>query len=198
MRTVRPRLDMSALINELCERDVPEIDWEKLAVDNSSVYDIYTRLKLDEEKVRAGRETKVKRMLLEFEVYDEVNEQQASGKRIWNGAWLDSQKRPGLVRSRLVVNEVRGASKREDVFAATPPLAAMRFILSRAASRGHGRCLGLWDVSVAFFHATIEEEVFVRSPKNMRKVKTIWRLLKATYGTQVASSRWHFCARNIV
>ena len=36
MRTVRPRLDMSALINELCERDVPEIDWEKLAMDNSS------------------------------------------------------------------------------------------------------------------------------------------------------------------
>ena len=26
MRTVRPRLDMSALINELCERDVPEIN----------------------------------------------------------------------------------------------------------------------------------------------------------------------------
>ena len=179
MRTVRPRLDMSALINELCERDVPEIDWEKLAVDNSSVYDIYTGLKMDEEQVRAGRETEVKRML-EFEVYEEVNEQQAHGKRIWNSAWLDSQKRPGLVRSRLVVNQVRGASKREDVFAATPPLAAMRFILSRAASRGHGRCLGLWDVSVAFFHATIEEEVFVRPPKNMRKDKTIWRLM---YGT---------------
>ena len=54
MRTVRPRLDMSALINELCKRDVPEIDWEKLATDNSSVYDIYTELKLDEEQVRAG------------------------------------------------------------------------------------------------------------------------------------------------
>ena len=39
MRTVRPRLDMSALINELCERNVPEIDWEKFAMDNSSVYD---------------------------------------------------------------------------------------------------------------------------------------------------------------
>ena len=45
MRTIRPRLDMSALINELCERDVTEIDWEKLAMDNSSVYDIYTGLK---------------------------------------------------------------------------------------------------------------------------------------------------------
>ena len=60
-----------------CERDVPEIDWEKLAMDNSTVYDIYTGLKLDEEPVRAGRETEVKRML-EFEVCEEVNEQQAT------------------------------------------------------------------------------------------------------------------------
>ena len=82
MRTVRPRLDMSALINELCERDVPEIDWEKLALDSSSVYDIYTGVKLDEEQVRAGRETEVKRML-EFEMYEEVNEEQVRGKRIW-------------------------------------------------------------------------------------------------------------------
>ena len=59
MGTVRPLLDMSALINELCERDVPEIDWERLAMDNSSVYDIYTGLKLGEEQVRAGRETHV-------------------------------------------------------------------------------------------------------------------------------------------
>ena len=181
-RTVRPRLDMSALTTELCERDVPESDREKLAVDNSSVYDIYTGLKLDEGQVKAGRETEVKRML-EFEVCDEVSEEQARGKRIWNSAWLDSQKRPGLERSRLVVNPVRGACKREDVFAATPPLPAMRFILSRAASRGHGRCLGLWDASVAFFHAAIEEEVFVRPPKKMRKDKTFWKLLRATYGT---------------
>ena len=51
-RTVRPRLDMSALVSVLCERDVPEIDWEKLAVDNSSVYHICTGLKLDEEQVK--------------------------------------------------------------------------------------------------------------------------------------------------
>ena len=190
MRTVRPNLDMSALLNELCERDVPEIDWEKLAMVNNSVYDIYTGLKLDEEQVRAGgRETEAKRML-EFEVYEEANEEQAHGKRIWNSVWLDSQKSPGLVRSRLVVNQVRGASMRGDVFAATPPLATMHFILSRAASRGHGRCLSLWDVSVAFFHATTEEEVFDRPPKNMRKDKTIWRLLKAMCGTEFASSRW--------
>ena len=133
--------------------------------------------------------------MLEFEVYEEVSEELARGKRIWNSAWLDSQKKPGLVRSRLVVNQVRGACKREHVFAGTPPLAAMRFVLSRAASRGHGRCIGLWDVSAAFFYATIEEEVFVRPPKNMRKDKTIWKLLKAMYGTQVESSRWQKLVR---
>ena len=105
-----------------------ELTWEKLALDNSSVYDIYTGLKMDEEQARAGRETEVKRML-EFEVYEEVNEQQAHVKRKSGTVlgWIH-RKRPGLVRSRLVVNQVRGASKREDVFAATPPLAAMRFI----------------------------------------------------------------------
>ena len=52
---------MSALISELRERDVPAIDWEKLALDNSSVYDICTGLKLCEELVRAGREIEVKK-----------------------------------------------------------------------------------------------------------------------------------------
>ena len=31
----------------------------------------------------------------------------------------------------------------------------------------------LWDVSVAFFHATIEEEVFVRPPKNQDHLETL-------------------------
>ena len=61
-------------------------------MDNSSVYDIHIGLKVDEEQVRVGRETEVKRML-EFEVYEEVNEQQAHGKRIWNSAWLVSQEK---------------------------------------------------------------------------------------------------------
>ena len=102
-RTVRPRLETSTLINELCERDVPEIDWEKLDEDNSSVFDIHTALRRDEAQVKAGRETESKRML-EFEVYEEVSEKLANGKRIWNNAWLDSRKKTGPMRSRLVVN----------------------------------------------------------------------------------------------
>ena len=53
-RTVRPRLDMSALISELCERDVPEIDWEKLGENRSSVFDIHTGLHPDGAQVKSG------------------------------------------------------------------------------------------------------------------------------------------------
>ena len=48
-------------------------------MDNSSVYDIFTGSKLDEGQVNAGRETEVNGML-EFEVYEEVSEEQARGK----------------------------------------------------------------------------------------------------------------------
>ena len=163
-RPVRPRLDMSALISELCERDMPEVDSGKLGENSSSVFDTHAGLKLDGARVKAGRETEVKSMLA-IGVYEEVSEELASGKRIWNSSWLDTQKKVGLVGSKLFVNKSEVKWKRDDVFAAAPLHAATRSISSRAASRGHGRCLGLWNVSVAFFHAPIEEEVFVRPPK---------------------------------
>ena len=59
-RTVRARMDVSALISDLCERDLPEIDWEKLGENNSSVFDIYTGLEINEAQVKVGRETEVK------------------------------------------------------------------------------------------------------------------------------------------
>ena len=136
---IRPRLDTSALISELCERDVPEIDWEKLGEDSNSVVDICTGLKLDAAHVKAGRETEAKRML-KFGVYEEVGVETDPWQKILEQQLAGlAEESVSLVRSRLVVKQVRGACKREDVFAATPPLAAMSFILSRAASRGHGR-----------------------------------------------------------
>ena len=156
-RTVRPRLEMSILISELCERDVPEIGWKKLAVDNSSVYDIYAGLSLDEAQVKAGRETEVKRML-EFHVYEEG--QRGTGP--WQGnleqclAGLTEETRTGEVEI--------GWSIRSEVHASAMTCLRPHHHLQQgvsfceAASRGHGRCLGLWDVSVTFFLATIENK----------------------------------------
>ena len=90
------------------------------------MFDNYSGSRLHEAQVKAEGETEVKRMF-EFEVYEEVSEELARGKSIWHSAWQDSQKKPGLVRSRLVVNQVRGPRKREDVFAATPTTCSNAF-----------------------------------------------------------------------
>ena len=46
--------------------------------------------------------------------YDQGCEEMVRGKKSRNSAWLDTQKRPALVRSRLVIKQVRRASKRKD------------------------------------------------------------------------------------
>ena len=51
--------------------------------------------------------------MLGFELYEEVSEELASGKRIWDSAWLDSQKKSGVARSAPAINQVRGACKFE-------------------------------------------------------------------------------------
>lgn len=157
------------------------------------MYDIYTGDRLEREQVLEARKLEVQRML-DFQVFVEVDEKQASGHRVWSAGWLDHLKKPGLVRSRLVAKQVRG-EKRTDVFAGTPPLSAMRYVISRAASRGRHRCLATYDVSVAFFHAPLHETVFIRPPMNLRKDGIIWLLKKAMYGTQIASAMWQKLVR---
>ena len=111
------RLGICALISVLCERDVPEIDWEKL--------------------VKTGRESEVRRML-EFEMYDEVSEELTSGKRILNSASLDSQKKSGVARSALAANQVRGACKCEDVFAGERKIVRKDETTWKLLKAGHG------------------------------------------------------------
>ena len=94
--TVRPRLEMCAMTSVLCKRNDSEIDWEKL--------------------VKAERKSEVKRML-EIELYEEVNEELTSAKRLWNSACLDPQEKLGVTRSAPAENQISGACQCRDVFA---------------------------------------------------------------------------------
>ena len=94
-----------------------------------------------------------------------------------NSAWLDTQKRLVLVRSRMVVKQVRRASKRKDVCTGTPPLEVMSLVLPRTC-RGHGSCIGLSKVSVVFFHRENEAELLVCLMKSMRNDETTWKLFE--------------------
>ena len=87
-----------------------------------------------------------------------------------------------------------GCERLEDnLLASTPSLVTMRLLLCMALARNWGITMG--DVSTAFLHALMNEEVFVWPPKEFYpEGKCLWRLKKAMYGLRQAPKLWqeHF------
>eukprot|EP00439_Symbiodinium_sp_Y106_P005086 s6380_g1.t1 len=134
-----------------------------------------------------------------FEVYDEVKVDDCTQEQI-DGA-LDCRrvkvwKSEDELRCRAVV---RGCfqnvekSEEDNLFASTPSLVTMRLLLCMALARNWGITMG--DVSTAFLHALMNEEVFVWPPKeSYPEGNCVWRLKKAMYGLRQAPKLWqeHF------
>ena len=122
-----------------------------------------------------------------FEVYDEVKVDDCTQEQI-DGAldcrWVKVWKSEDELRCRVVV---RGCfqnvekSDEDNLFASTPSLVTMRLLLCMALARNWGITMG--DVSTAFLHALMNEEVFVWPPKEFYpEGNCLWRLKKAMYG----------------
>lgn len=195
--------DLERMISELTEAGVEQyradlerdgnetkenLDWVRfeLVTEPGPIYGHLSGQPLCKVKVAIGRTTEVQRMD-EFTVYAEVDEKEAVGRKKIRSKWLDDNK-GDAVRSRLVAQEV-GYTKREDTFAATPPLKGIGIIISLCASKPPraARCIGRWDISVAFFHAEIVDDLHVVPPPGLRKPGKIWQLSRAMYGTREAS-----------
>ena len=81
---------------------------------------------------------------------------------------------------------------RDDVAAGMPYLFVMRLGISLAnskESRGR-RQVGLFDASVAFFHAVNDEQLCITPPPGLRRPGYFWQLWKALYGTRRAAQLW--------
>ncbi len=76
------------------------------------------------------------------------------------------------IRCRLVATDF-DTGKRDDLFAATPPLEAKKMLMSIAVTRGLGRGVGdkqgrlkldFIDVKRAYFHAPATREIYIKLP----------------------------------
>eukprot|EP00435_Cladocopium_sp_Y103_P064420 s364_g26.t1 len=109
--------------------------------------------------------------------------------------WIDIDKgdlnNPNY-RSRLVVQEVR-TSGTEAIFAATPPLESIRFLLSLQRSKKGYKVMFI-DVRRAHWTAKIDRLVFVRLPQEAlpddASEPMCGRLNKAMYGCRDAARQW--------
>jgi hypothetical protein len=161
-------------------------------------WDAITNEELPADLTAAARAEELA-FMAEWQVWDVVPVAECwknTGKKPLQSKWVDVNKgdlkRP-VVRSRFVAKEF--ADKRSDeFFAATPPLEALRMLLSHAAtgrktSRG-GRKVLVVDARKAHLHAPAERLVYVDLPPEVRQPGMCARLRRCLYGTRDAPARW--------
>jgi len=165
-------------------------------------YDQVSGVKLDRTLVLAARAEEMAYMK-QLEVFKRTLISEAiatTGRRPIGVRWVDINKgddsRPEY-RSRLVTQETKRVSTiavddLAAVFAATPPLEALRALLSMAMSqsaKGAERpVLMFLDVSRAHLHSDLHRDVYVAAPPEDTEADadTCWKLLKAMYGLRDA------------
>ena len=112
--------------------------------------------------------------------------------------WLDTNKGGEQVpnyRSRLVGREIK-MDKRLDLFSATPPLEALKFLCSVCARGQGGRKpmrLAAIDIKRAYFYAPARRPIFIEIPRGDREPgdeHRIGRLNLSLYGTRDAAQNW--------
>ena len=135
----------------------------------------------------------------DMQLYEKVFVSECSsktGKAAITARWIDVNEggveQPNY-RSRLVVREVN-TSKRDDLFAATPPFEALNLILSMAAIANKGGTIMINEISRVFVHARAKREVCIQLPSedtNAGEENMCGRFHYSTYGTRDAAQNWY-------
>ena len=153
---------------------------------------------LDPKLVHEGRATEMK-FFNGTGVYDRVSrdEQRQTGGKVIGTKWIDVSKedidRPNI-RCRLVGKEFR-TTPDDALYASTPPLEALRVILSRAATWDHNGCereIMINDVSRAYFYAEATRCMYIELPREdpLYDPEMLGRLRLCWYGTRDAALNW--------
>jgi len=178
---------------------------EEMGVDWKYIDDV-SGDELDAKMVRKARQEEMETFKI-MNVYVHVSREEVrkskSGKTI-GVRWVDTKKADGRHRSRLVAQEFAQLGDRDDLFAATPPLAATKFILSELASHGQGgpgiERIMILDIKRAFLYGDLEEEVYIELPEEDpgKSQGLVGKLVKAMYGTRSAPQVWQEVVRKVM
>ena len=134
-----------------------------------------------------------------MKVYDKVPrlEQQETKGKVIGTKWIDCNKGDfdnPKIRSRLVGKEFRTGPD-DALYASTPPLEALRLLISKAATKMHGEAeneVMVNDVSRAYFYAKCTRCLYVELPAEDPEAHPdfLGRLRLCLYGTRDAALNW--------
>ena len=157
-------------------------------------------VELDLKKVVEARKLELS-YIDEKEVWVKITRKEAirRGIKIIGVRWIDVNKGDAIhpnYRSRLVGKEFNNY-KDLSIFAATPPLEALRFIISEAATtegsnKDNDKVVMINDVSRAFFEADATRDMAVELPEESkseedRRLDRVAILKKSLYGARDAA-----------
>ena len=197
------------LERQCCQRQCHE-KLNALQASPHAAWDDISAAPLDPVKVVAARKLEIK-YADQKPVWKKIlrSVAKAKGWKIVKSRWIDinkgDDKNPNY-RSRMVGKEFND-SVVDGLFAATPPLEALRLLLSWAATlpgaplgtgerkRGSSKSILIADVSRAFFEAPAKRDLCVELPEEALEgeettTNTVGKLLASLYGTRDASANW--------
>ena len=216
LRTLKDYLDNHGEINILeGTGPVPESElqlWHPVDSTGEHFWDDVRGGWLDAGKVKAARKVELEWMMARgvFEVVELDEAYRQWGRKPIPLRWVDTNKgdeQKENYRSRLVVKEVKRAKAPEErmstieLFSSTPPLEAVRLLLSlmvteRTSRRGGTLKLACWDVSRAHLYGEVQRLIFVDLPEGLEVKgngggkRYCAKLRKAMYGCQDSSKTW--------
>ena len=146
------------------------------------------------EEARAEEMATVKRMKVWIKV-DREECFRETGKPPIKLRWVDINKgdneQPNY-RSRILAKEIRTDS-RPDLFAATPLVEHIKYLISRVASSQHSprpTYLMINDVKKAYFFADATRKIYIELPPEDYEAGKCGLLQKSLYGTRDAALNW--------
>ena len=166
-------------------------------------WDNISGAELDPSLVLEARAEEIKE-ILKYNVYTKVPISQCwnqTNKRPIGTRWVDINKGDSEnpeYRSRIVAQEFND-HKREDLFAGTPPLEAIKILISAAVTEGvgykrgdriNGFKLDFIDVRRAYYQARAKREVYVSLPEGDQEEGMCGLLSQSLQGTRDAAQNW--------
>ena len=150
-----------------------------------------TNEQLDARMVAEGRERELSTLCAQDALFVIPRTALRPGNKTARRRFVDDMK-GDRVKSRFVAAEV-ARDVGHDVHAGTRALKALRMVISLAVTRGGRRCPRspvFHDITAAFVHSSLDEVVEVLPQDGLLEEGECFLLLKALYGTRMASRRW--------
>ena len=192
------RADRGNLVSMKCQDDESEVMAVEYEPETWKRYwDDMSGKELKADLVETAREEEIA-TVKKMHVWVKVDREQCfreTGRPPIKLRWVDVNKgdcsKPNY-RSRIVAKEIK-THNRPDLFAATPPIENIKYLISRVASSQRGgrpTVLMVQDIKKAYFFAPATRRVFIELPPEESEPGRVGLLQKSLYGTRDAALNW--------